>query len=131
MLNIIVAIFQIIWGFGLIGFWIYFFLVENKNPARTEVYLVFEKSFVLADLGWVMPCYFISAFGLLTNQSFWIFFSIAAGSAHLFLFLMDFSFNIQQGTYKNRTPENMFEMIINILSLIFAPLFMIYAFLNL
>ena len=100
MFGIFIAITQIIWGFGIIGFWIYFFLVENKNPERTEVYLVFEKSFVLPDIGWVATCYFISGINLFMNQQIWVFFSIAGGSAMLFLFLMDFSFNIQQGNYK-------------------------------
>ena len=100
MLDFLMAIFQILWGIGIIGFWIYFFLVENKNPERSEVYLVFERSFVLPDICWLASCMFISGISLLMNQPFWVFFSIAGGSAMLFLFLLDFSFNIQQGNYK-------------------------------
>jgi hypothetical protein len=132
MLDIFLAITQILFGFGIIGFWIYFFLVENKNPERTEVYLVFEKSFVLPDIGWIIPCYFISAISYLMNQQIWVFFSIAGGSAMLFLFLMDFSFNIQQGNYKkDKRKANLGEIVINILCAIFGPLYMIMGFINL
>ena len=130
MYNLLIAILQIIFGIGIILFWIYFLLVENRDPEKTEVYLVFERSFILADVGWITPCLFISAFGLLTSQSYWVFFSIAAGSSILFLFLMDFSFNIQRGNYK-RIKENFLEVIVNILCLIGGPLFMIYGFINL
>jgi hypothetical protein len=130
MYNLLIAILQIIFGIGIILFWIYFLLVENRDPEKTEVYLVFERSFILADVGWITPCLFISAFGLLTSQSYWVFFSIAAGSSILFLFLMDFSFNIQRGNYK-RIKENFLEIIVNILCLIGGPLFMIYGFINL
>lgn len=130
-MDILIAILQIIFGVGTIGFWIYFLLVENKDPEKTEVYLVFERSFIIPDLCWVTPCLFISAFGLLTKQGFWGFFSIAAGSAILFLFLLDFSFNLQQGTYKRITSDNILEIIVNILCIIGAPLFMIYGLMNL
>jgi len=132
MLDILIAISQIIWGFGIFIFWIYFFLVENKNPERSEVYLVFERSFVLPDTCWIAPCYFISGISLLMNQQIWVFFSIAGGSAMLFLFLLDFSFNIQQGNYKkDKIKKNMGEIVINILSAIFGPLYMTLGFINL
>ncbi len=132
MLNLLIAILQILFGIGFIGFWIYFLLVENRDPEKTEVYLVFERSFILPDIAWAAPCSFISAAGLLTNQGFWVFFSIAAGSAILFLFLLDFSFNIQQGNYKKeKRKENILEIIVNILCLIGGPLFMLYGFFNL
>lgn len=131
IIMILIAIFQIIFSIGIVGFWIYFLLVENKNPERTKVYIVFEKSFIIPDLGWVTPCLLISAFGLITNQGFWIFFSISAGSAILFLFLLDFSFNIQQGNYKKENrKDNIIEIVVNILSAVGGPLFMLYGYFN-
>ena len=125
------AILQILFGIGVLGFWIYFLIVENKDPEKTEVYLVFERSFIIPDIGWVAPCLFISAVGLFTNQTYWIFFSIAGGSAIVFLLLLDFSFNIQQKTYsKEKRKENIIEILVNILSLIAGPLFMLYGFFN-
>ena len=131
MMGIIIAILQIIFGFGMIGFWIYFLIFENKDPEKTEVYLVFERSFIIADVFWITPCLFISAFGLITGKGYWVFYSIAAGSAILFLLLLDFSFNIQQGTYKRITSDNILEISVNILCIISAPLFMIYGLINL
>ena len=132
MLDILIAITQIVWGFGVFIFWVYFFLVENKNPERSEVYLVFERSFFLPDICWLASCMFISGFCLLMNQQIWVFFSIAGGSAMLFLFLLDLSFNIQQGNYKKeKRKENLGEIVINILCVIFGPLYMILGFINL
>ena len=131
MINIIIAILQIIFGIGIIGFWIYFLIVENKDPEKTEVYLVFERSFILPDIGWATPCLIISAIGLITNQRYWIFFSIAAWSAILFLFLLDFSFNIQQKNYKKeKRKENILEIIVNLLCLVCSPIFLTYAYFN-
>ncbi|MBY8985761.1 MAG: hypothetical protein KGD65_11870 [Candidatus Lokiarchaeota archaeon] len=131
-MDILIAVLQILFGVGIIGFWIYFLIIENKNPEKTEVYLVFERSFILPDIGWAAPCLFISAIGLITNQEYWIFFSIAGGSAILFLLLLDFSFNIQQKTYsKERRKENLIEIVVNIISLIAGPFFMLYGFFNL
>ncbi len=122
---------QIIYGISLFVSWVYFLKVEFKDPEKTEVYLVFERSFILSDLGWVAPCLFISALGLFTNQEYWVFFSIAGGSAILILLLLDFSFNIQQKNYsKERRKENMLEIILNILCVILGPLFMLYGFFN-
>lgn len=129
MIDLIILIFQFIFIVGFIGFWIYFFLVEAKNPEHTEVYLVFEKSFVLPDIGFATPSLVLSVIGLLTQQNFGYFFSVVAGSAILFLFLLDFSFNIQQGNYKKR--EFILEIVINIMCAVFGPIFMIYGWFNL
>jgi hypothetical protein len=56
MSKTLLAAFEIAFSVGLVGFWSFFFLVENKNPARSAVYLGFERSFPLPDLGWVTPC---------------------------------------------------------------------------
>ncbi|MFX1321939.1 MAG: hypothetical protein ACFFAQ_09870 [Promethearchaeota archaeon] len=131
MINIVIVIFQAIFVVGFIAFWIYFFLVENKNPERTEVYLVFEKSFILADLVFATPVLILSIFGILTEEKFGFFFSVVAGSAIIFLFFMDLCFNLQQGTYKKRDGATLLEMGINILCLIFGPLFIIFGWFNL
>lgn len=124
------AVFQIILGLGIIGFWIYFFLVENKDPEKTEVYLKHEKSFPLPDLGWIVPCLFIAAIGLLTEQNFGIYFTIAAGSGMMFLGLIDLAFDLQHGLFKTKDMEAYFNITIVSITLIFAVIFLIYGWLN-
>ncbi len=130
MINIIMAVFQIILGLGIIGFWIYFFLVENKDPEKTEVYLKHEKSFPLPDLGWIVPCLFIAAIGLLTEQNFGIYFTIAAGSGMMFLGLIDLAFDLQHGLFKTKDMEAYFNITIVSITMIFAVIFLIYGWLN-
>ncbi len=124
------AVFQIILGLGIIGFWIYFYLVENKDPEKTEVYLKHEKSFPLPDLGWIVPCLFIAAIGLLTEQNFGIYFTIAAGSGMMFLGLIDLAFDLQHGLFKTKDMEAYFNITIVSITLIFAVIFLIYGWLN-
>ena len=109
----ILAIFQLIGAVGIVGFWIYFFLVENKNPDNSEVYLAFERSFPVPDLLWLTPILIVAAMGLIFGGWYGIFFTIAAGSALIFLGLLDISFNIQQGGYKKKISDAIMNFIIN------------------
>ncbi|MBD3196396.1 MAG: hypothetical protein GF317_15160 [Candidatus Lokiarchaeota archaeon] len=126
MLNIIIAILQILLGIGFVGFWIFFFLVENKNPENTELYLAFERSFPIPDLGWITPSLFISAAGLLFNEVYGIFFCIISGSALVFLGLLDISFNVQNGGYKKSLSDTLMNLAINLICVIMGPIFLYY-----
>ena len=128
MIHIILAVFQILLATGFILFWIYFFVIENKNPENTEVYLAFERSFPVPDLGFITPSLFVSAVGLLLNQTYGIFFTIVSGSALLFLGLLDISFNIQNGGYTKSLSDTVMNLFINLVCVIFGPLFLIYGF---
>lgn len=128
MLNIVLGVFQILIAIGFIGFWIYFFVIENKNPENSEVYLSFERSFPVPDLGFVTPTLFISAIGLLMNEPFGIFFTIVSGSALLFLGLLDISFNIQNGGYTKGISDTIMNLVINLVCVIFGPIFLIHGF---
>ncbi|MHA1291512.1 MAG: hypothetical protein ACTSQJ_02460 [Promethearchaeota archaeon] len=131
MIEFLIVFFQIFIAVGFIGFWIYFFLVENKNPENSDVYLAFERSFPLPDLCWATPCLIIAAIGIITNQQFGIFFSIAGGSAMLFLGLLDISFNLQNGGYSGKKFDTILNLTINLICVIFGPIFMIYGWMNL
>jgi len=130
ILNIIVAVFQILIAIGIIVFWVYFFRYENKNPEKGAVYLGFERSFPPADLGWVTPTLLISALGLLLDQLFGIFFCIISGSALIFLGLLDISFNLQQGGYKGKRSNIILNLTINLICIIAGPLFLLYGWVN-
>lgn len=127
MLALIIAILEILLAIGFIGFWTYFFAVELKNPKNTEVYLAFEKSFPVPDLGLICPCLFISAVGLLLDQPFGIFFAVVAGGALLFLGLLDISFNIQNEGYTKNLSDTIMNLFINLVCLIFGIVLLIYA----
>jgi hypothetical protein len=94
------------------------------------VYLKHEKSFPLPDLGWIVPCLFIAAIGLLTEQNFGIYFTIAAGSGMMFLGLIDLAFDLQHGLFKTKDMEAYFNITIVSITLIFAVIFLIYGWLN-
>lgn len=131
MINLIIAILQILLGIGVIGFWIMFYFTEYKNPKMSEVAFKHEKSFPLPDLGWILPCLFISAIGILMEQKFGFFFSALAGSGMMFLGLIDLAFDIQNGVFKQKNMDAYMGMLIVALMLIFGPVFIIYAWLNL
>ncbi|TXT60111.1 MAG: conserved membrane protein of unknown function [Promethearchaeota archaeon] len=122
-----IIVLQILLAVGFIGFWTYFFIVENRNPERSEIYLAFERSFPVPDLGWITPCLIISAIGLLTNQSYGVFFTIISGSSLIFLGLLDISFNIQNEGYKKSISDTIMNLVINLICIILGPIFLLYA----
>jgi len=129
-MDLIIAGLEIFIAVGFLGFWIYFFIFENKKPDQREGYLEFEKSFPLADLGWVVPCLIISAIGLILDYKIGKIFSIAGGSVLIFLGLLDISHNLQYGGYKGDKFEIALNLIVNLFCIIFGPIFMIYGWMN-
>jgi len=130
MINLIIAILQILLGIGIIGFWIMFYFTEFKNPNMDEASFKHELSFPLPDLGWVTPCLFIAALGIIMEQQFGYFFSALAGSGMMFLGLIDFAYDYQNGIFKKRETDTYMAIVIILLMLIFGPIFIVYAWLN-
>ena len=130
MIEIILAILQIILAVGLVGFWIFFFKVENKNPEKEEWYLKHERSFPLPDLGLIMVCLLIAAAGLLIGERFGIFFTIVAGGGLMFLGLIDFAFNLQNGLFKTKDVDAYMSIGIVSIVLIMGVLSLIYGYIN-
>lgn len=130
LFDMIIGILEILFAIGFICVWVYMFKIEFKNPARTTVYLGFEKSFPLPDLGWATPMLLISGIGLIMGERFGIFFAVVAGSALVFLGLLDISFNLQQGGYTTKKSDTIFNLFINLLCVIFGPILLVYGWLN-
>lgn len=126
----IIAYLQIFLAVGFIAVWIYLFKYELNNPERSEVYRAFEKSFPIPDLCWITPVLIVSAIGLLLNERFGIFFTIIAGSSLIFLGLLDISYNLQQGGYTTNKMDTIFNLTINLICVIFGPIFLIVGWLN-
>ncbi len=128
LINILIAIFQIIWIILFVGFWLVFYFTEYKNPKMTEIERKHELSFPFPDLGWIVPNLLIAAIGLLLDQTYGYFFSALAGSGMMFLGIIDFAFNIQNKKF-NREKYG-FDALVSIgvvvLTLLFGPIFIIY-----
>jgi hypothetical protein len=133
MLNIVFAIFQLLIAIGLIGFWLMFYFTEVKNRNMSEVEFKHEMSFPLPDLGWVLPNLIISAIGLLLEQSFGYFFTITAASGMMFLGLIDFAFNYQNGGFsvKKHGFDAYMSIFIVAVMLIMGPIFLVYGWFSL
>jgi hypothetical protein len=130
MIEIVLAILQIILAVGIVAFWIYFFMVENKNPENEEWYLKHERSFPLPDLGLVTVCLLVAAVGLLIGERFGIFFTIVAGGGLMFLGLIDFAFNIQNGLFKTKNMDAYMNIALVAIVLIMGVLSLIYGYFN-
>ena len=130
MIEIILAILQIILAVGIVGFWIFFFKVENKDPEKEEWYLKHERSFPLPDLGLITVCLLIAATGLLIGERFGIFFTIVAGGGLMFLGLIDLAFNLQNGLFKTKNMDAYMSISIVSIVLIMGILSLIYGYIN-
>jgi hypothetical protein len=130
MIEIILAILQIILTVGLVGFWIFFFKVENKDPEKEEWYLKHERSFPLPDLGLIAVCLLLAATGLLIGERFGIFFTIVAGGGLMFLGLIDFAFNLQNGLFKTKNMDAYMSIGIVSIVLIMGVLSLMFGYVN-
>lgn len=129
-MELIIAGLEIFIAVGFMGFWIYFFLFENKKPDQREGYLEFERSFPLPDLGWAVPCLIISSIGLILDYKIGEIFSIAGGSALIFLGLLDISHNLQYEGYKGKKFDIALNLIVNLFCIILGPIFLIFGWMN-
>ena len=133
MMNVIIAILEIIWVIMFIGFWLIFYLTEYNKGKMPEIEYKHELSFPLPDLGWITPTLLIAAIGLILEQKYGYLFSALAGSGMIFLGLIDLAFAIQNGKFNRK--EYGFDALVSIgvvvLTLIFGPIFIIYGALGL
>jgi len=127
MNRILLASLEFVFAIGMIGFWIYFYLVENKNPDRSKQYLAYERSFPLPDLGWIIPGLFLSALGILSNQLYGYILTIAVSGGLIFLGLVDISFNLQNKQYVLKVSDAILNVFINLACVILGPIFIIGA----
>lgn len=128
MINIIIAVLELIWVILFVGFWLVFYLTEYNKGKMPEIEYKHELSFPFPDLGWITPTLLIAAIGLLLEQKYGFFFSALAGSGMIFLGIIDLAFAIQNGKFNRR--EYGFDALVSVgvvvLTLIFGPIFIIY-----
>ena len=105
-------------------YWILFF-GGTLQASHDPVYLGFETAFPAAD-AWLVITSIICAEGLRRRRSWAVLYGIAAGSALIYLGLMDTLYNLEHGMYLRLTGEMIVEAAINVTCFVFGPLLMWY-----
>jgi hypothetical protein len=106
------------------AYWVEWFTKGRVQSADDPEYVTFEESFPLAD-GYMAVLYVAAAKALWEQRSTAVPLGIAAGSANVFLALMDLLFDLRRGNLRETTPEMQVEKAIIGASLVFGPLTMI------
>jgi hypothetical protein len=109
---------------GTVAYWTAWFTTGAVRTADDAAYVAFENAFPLAD-GYMTLCYVVAAVHLLRGRASAVPVGIAAGSAMVFLGLMDTLFNLEHGKYATMTGEMAVETAINVGCLTFGPVTMI------
>ena len=95
---VVFAVLLLIAVIGVIYFWTDYYFREGVQISNEDWYLKFERAFLPADI-WMAACALVGAIGLLTDHNYGLLFSLLAGSAMIFVALMDITFNIQNRLY--------------------------------
>lgn len=134
----LIPVLQVILAVGFIAFWALYFTEQScrgpletcaANPAKDclpklvacERYRGFENAFPVPDLLFITPLLLVGARGLWRERRYGVVASLMAGSALIFLGLLDVSFNIPNGRYTIDIVEGAMNVLINGICLIFGP----------
>ncbi len=117
------AVLEFVFAAGIAGFWVYFFLVENKNPEKSAVYLGYERSFPLPDLLYLVPVLVAAGVCLLKSLFLGYILTITAGGGLIFLGLVDIGFNSQNKGYTSNIGDTILNLFINIACVVMGPVF--------
>ena len=96
--NTLAAVLMIATALGLTVFWILFFTVGLAPDPAPECYLAFEHSFPLPD-GFLALALLLAGILRLKQRQEGATLALASAGALIFLGILDFSFNIQNGVY--------------------------------
>jgi len=89
---------EIVTGVGILLFWAAFFTVGMAPDPAPAGYFAYEHSFPLPD-GLMSILLIVAGILLIKNKKIALVLSLIASGALIFLGLLDFSFNIQNGVY--------------------------------
>ncbi|MBW2544678.1 MAG: hypothetical protein JRD43_04285 [Deltaproteobacteria bacterium] len=107
-----IAVLQIITALGIILFWIGFFTIGLAPETPPPCYFTFEHSFPLPDILLALAL-LVAAFSLIRGNPLGRTLSLAAAGALIFLGVIDFSFNIQNGMYAISAADAILNGFIN------------------
>jgi hypothetical protein len=105
-------------------YWVVYFATGNLTPSPTDVGQRFELAFPAADM-WMAIAAALGAIGLQRGARWGRAMAIAAGSAMLYLALMDITFDLENGVYFLIRGQVIVEMIINATCVI-GSLYLLY-----
>jgi hypothetical protein len=108
-----ISILQIITAVGLILFWLGFFTIGLAPEKAPECYFAYEHAFPLPDLLLAAALLAAGVLAIKRNPLGQILALVAAG-ALIFLGLLDFCFNIQNGIYTSSVMDLILNAFINI-----------------
>jgi hypothetical protein len=95
-----------------VGYWADYFTKGRVRSSDDPAYIAFENAFPLAD-GYLALCLAAGARALRRQRPSAVAWGIAAGSAMVYLAAMDTLYNLENGTYTDRSPEMALETAIN------------------
>lgn len=119
--NRALPILSIITSLGLLLFWLGFFTVGLAPENPPQCYFAYEHSFPLPDI--ILSAVLLTGALLsLKGKHQGPRFLIAGGGALVFLGLLDFSFNIQNGMYALSATDLVLNAFINLWSVLFGAI---------
>src|SRR5207253_10073430 len=111
---------------GTAAYWIAFFAAGNAlHSSETDAYVAVEHAFPAADT-WMASAAIFAAIGLVRRRPWAVLAGIAAGSALVFLGLLDMLFNLEQGLYARPSVAMAVEAVINLFCLAVGPFCLVY-----
>jgi hypothetical protein len=108
-----IAVLELLTGIGIILFWIGFFTIGLAPENPPLCYFAYEHSFPLPDII-LSIAILASGILLLKNKESGITLSLVCSGGLMFLGILDFSFNIQNGVYMISTLDLILNAFINI-----------------
>ncbi|HEY0463410.1 MAG TPA: hypothetical protein VGC79_04335 [Polyangiaceae bacterium] len=112
-----------------LAYWVVWFGIDREilASAHSDSYYAFENAFPVAD-SWMIACGVAASVALVRRRASSLLWVIAAGATSVYLGLLDVLFDLQNGIY--RSPDTggvAVEIAINVLTLTFGALIMIWA----
>jgi len=109
----LISALEIVTAGGLSLFWLAFFTVGLAPENAPPCYFAYEYSFPLPD-GLLAILLLVAGILLMLNKPWGFKLSLVAAGALVFLGLVDFSFNIQNGIYLTSTVDLVLNAFINV-----------------
>jgi len=111
-------------------YWVAFFFIPGSVQASEDpCYLTFELAFPLAD-AWMALAALLGGIGLLKKRPWGFLFGLLAGSAAIFLGLMDLLYDLEHGMFLQFSGAMVVEALIVALLLSLGPWVIAYLWRN-